>query len=488
MRATFYGFETTRKALMAAQTAIDVTNQNVSNVNTEGFTRQRVDLSAIAVNATSRFATVATNNVGMGVNIDGINQIRDAFLDIQYRKQTAETGEWETKLDIMQEIESVLDEYNVDGLGVKITDLYTQLKNFSENCDSVEYATVFRSSAQKVTEIFNQYAQGFDEIRDEYVYDAKTEIDTVNNILDKVVELNKLIKGQIAQGVQPNELLDSRNLLLDQICNMTGASIETDERNQVSIKLGDTYLLETNKGNKVTKLALDETGADLKIKTEFGDDIAVDTGSIAGYLKSLNGKGPAADTSIGEDATKGLRYFEDMLNTLANSIAKTFNDINDATGTNKLFIGGVDGTITADNIGLSKEWIENAEFITKSTVEVKEGQSAAGRNDNLLKMLDAMDTKTQISPFFNGTFEEFMTSIIGEMAVETNYLQDMYDASELNLNSITEQRESVVGVSLDEETINLIKFQKAYNAAARVMTAMDEMLDTLINATGVVGR
>lgn len=488
MRATFYGFEASRKALMAAQTAMDITNQNVTNVNTSGYTRQRVDLSSIGVTTTSRFGTSASANVGLGVNIDGITQIRDSFLDIQFRKESAENGKWEARLDVLKDVEDIIDEFDTDGLNNKLGELYKQLKSFSENCDSIEYATVFRSSAQKVTETINQYSVMLDKISEEYKYNTDTELTAVNNKLVKVAALNTLIKGQIVQGVQPNELLDSRNLILDQIANITGAEFKFDPSGQVSIKIGDTYLLDSDNNNAITNLQTTETASGFKITTTEGVDVNITSGSAKGYLEGLNGMGNFADESLGQVSIKGLKYFQMSIDSLAQSFAETLNSINDPTGTKKLFVGDEDGVINASSIKLSEDWLEDADFITKTTQPPIDGTSSTGRNDNLLRMIAAMDDKRNITSHFKGTFEEYITSIIGDLAVEVDYVTDMADASDTNLNSISEQRESVMGVNLDEETINLVKFQKAYNAAARVMTAMDQMLDTLINNTGMVGR
>jgi flagellar hook-associated protein 1 FlgK len=103
-------------------------------------------------------------------------------------------------------------------------------------------------------------------------------------------------------------------------------------------------------------------------------------------------------------------------------------------------------------------------------------------------MLQSLDSKTDVTPHFKGTFEEYVVSVISDISVQVEYLQDMKDTSESVLNTISDERESIMGVSTDEESINLVKYQKSYNAAARVMTALDEILDVLINKTGIVGR
>lgn len=483
MRATFYGFEAVRKALMASQKALDVTSQNVSNLNTEGYSRQRVEVSSLSLDTgASRFARAKGDTVGQGVEIMGISQIRDQFVDARFRKEAADLGMYSARLSVLTDIEDIFDEISTNGLSARLGDFYNNLQSFALNAETVEFASIFRSSAQKVVEIFNQYALRIDEIKEQHVFNVETDIRDVNNTLKKIANLNYHIKGEYSQGSTPNELLDERNLLLDKLSKLIGATYEFKTDGQVSVKLKDgTYLLDSAKNNMICELTLDSSGYPISVLAD-GKPVEITKGSIAGYLSGLNGKGVfAAD---GEDSTKGILYFQRSLDELAKAFAENFNSINDPSGVNRLFVGDATGNITAGSIRLSAEWMADAQFITESTVL----PSHDGRNENLMKMLESMNTKRPITPYFNGTFEEFATALIGDMSVEVQYTLDVKEASQYILNTIANQRESFMGVSLDEEAINMVKYQKSYNAAARIMTVMDEMLDTLINRTGAVGR
>lgn len=483
MRATFYGFEAVRKALMASQKALDVTSQNVSNLNTEGYARQRVDISSLSLDTgVSRFARAKGDSVGQGVEVTGVSQIRDQFIDARFRKESADLGMLSARLSVLTDIEDVFDEVGANGLSARLGDFYNQLQAFSLNAETVEFASIFRSSAQKVVEVFKQYSLRLSEIRDQHIFNAGTDVNDVNNTLKKIANLNFHIKGEYSQGCTPNELLDERNLLLDKLSRLIGASYEFKADGQVSVKLKDTYLLDSGKNNRICELTLDSSGYPVSVLVDGGKPAEIIKGSIAGYLGGLNGKGVFAPA--GEDSTKGILYFQQSLDELARAFADNFNSINDPSGTDKLFMGDPSGNITAGSIRLSQEWLDDAQFITESDVLPPQG----GRNENLLKMLESMNEKKGITPYFNGTFEEFAVTLIGDMSVEVQYTRDMKEASEYILNTISNQRESFMGVSLDEEAINMVKYQKSYNAAARIMTVMDEMLDTLINRTGAAGR
>lgn len=487
MRATFYGFEAARKALMASQVALDVTSQNISNINTEGYTRQRADFSSISSDTgATRFAQLPGNVVaGQGVNVNGISQSRDQFLDTRYRKSYSQYGQRDAKLSVMNDIESIFDETSTDGLNARLGDFYAQLESFASNSESIEYATTFRAAAKKVTEVLNQYSEELADVKDQNIYTANIDLGQVNQCIEKVAQYNDQIKGEYTRGATPNELLDMRNLMLDKLSNLTGASYELKADGQVSVKLGDRYLLDSENKNAIDKLSLDTSGYPASAVFSDGTKAEITGGTISGYLSELNGKGTFADPGDpSDDRTMGILYFQKSIDALAAKFADNFNSLNDSTGVKMLFVGDSSGEITASNICISEEWLSDSQFITRSTT----ASSGEGKNDNLLKMLASMDEQKDISASFKGTFEQYVTSLIGEMAVEVEYSKDMKDSTQAVFNTIANQRESVMGVSLDEEGINMVQHQKSYNAAARILTAMDELLETLINSTGKVGR
>lgn len=488
MRATFSGFESVRKALMASQISLDVTSQNVSNVNTEGYTRQRADVTAISAdNTSSKFANTDCSLVGQGVNITGITQTRDQFLDTRYRKSNSEYGKWGTKLSITTDIEGVLDEVSTDGLSKSLTDFYSELQNFSSNAETVEYATTFRSAAKKVVEIFNQYSNQLSDIKEEQIYDCKADVDQVNRSLERIAQLNSEIKSDLVRNVTPNELFDARNLLLDKLSNLVGINVEGHTDGQVSVKLGDVYLLDSQKDNYLNELTLN-AGEDVTITLGSGAKAGITTGALAGYLDGLNGKGVFADLSNPSDNTSnGIQFYQKSIDSLAKAFADNFNSINDSTGVKKLFVGDSAGNITAANIQISQGWLSNAQYITTSTGATSPIPTE-GKNGNLLLMLQSMDKDQSITPYFSGTFEEYSVSVMGELSTDVEYSKDMTSSAKVDLDSISNQRESIMGVSTDEESVNMVKYQKSYDAAARIMTVLDQMLDTIINNMGVVGR
>jgi flagellar hook-associated protein 1 FlgK len=245
-------------------------------------------------------------------------------------------------------------------------------------------------------------------------------------------------------------------------------TVETLSNGAVSITSGGVSLLDATSGT-VTTLTVGTSATGAAIFDGSGNEIKFSQGSVTGLLQTLNGAGIYAGT--GEEAFQGIVYYETSLDNLAAAFANTYNTLNAANG--DLFTASDgSGTFTAANISVSDDWKLNAAFLDTSGTVPSDMEAA-------------MDASTVISSDFTGTFEEYAARLLGNIGLDTSYYSDMSAAKSSILESIEDDREAISGVSIDEETVNTIVYQKAYQAAARLMTVLDEMLDTLINGMAV---
>ena len=468
MRSTFYGYEIARSAINASQAGLDVTGQNMANTKTKGYTRQTVNQSEANYNVNNnKYAPSASQAIGEGVKIDSIGQIRDDFLDIRYRNAYSEDSYNSEMLSVLSDINGVLDENNVDGLNKTLSNFYSQLQTYSGKPGQEDIAGTLRSSAQKVTSTLNQYAAQLKEANDQELYELGVGVDDLNGILSKIESVNNTIKNEKVQGNSTNELLDKRNNYIDDLSKYVNISVEKNEDGTVSIKTGSKYLVDAENDKHAT-LSLDKSGSDIKILDESGNALALTSGSLAGGIKLLNGKGSYA--AAGEENYRGIKYYQQALDDFTAKFAKTFNDLNgkDVSGNAKPLF---DGT-TASTIKVSAGWTNDATYVVKT-------------GDEALKLVDAMKVPQTISSYYTGTFAEFASSIMGEAATDKGYVSGQEDKSGLQATSIENQRESVSGVSLNDETVNMMQYQKSFEAASRIMTAIDEMLNVIINKMGV---
>ena len=474
MRATFFAFEAAKSGLTAAQAGLDVTANNMANQSTQGYSRQVVDQASTQESGVRyKFAHNNSLSYSMGVDVKGIGQVRDQFLDLRYRNANAENSSNNKTVGILTDMEYVLDETQTDGLNAMLHNFYTQLQTLSQNAGEIEFSSLTRSSAQKVAQSLNQYAAQLETIQKQEMNAIDINVKEINTLLGKIDTVNNSIQVALLQGNSVNELNDTRNLYLDNLSEYVDISVTSHTDGRISVKSGGQWLVDAS-NNIVAEVTVAGSAGNISFEAD-GNPLALQGGSLHGTLQVLNGYGSYAGAD--QSSFRGIPYYMNALDDMANSLSDTFNTLN---GSGKpLFTGN-----TASTIAISSQWLADANYITATN----DAGAEAGKNDNLLKMIEAMDAGRAISPFFSGSFDEFSISLMSDLAIDVSYHKDVAEASEAVMMSVSNQREAVMGVSVNEETVNLMKYQRAFEAASRVITAMDEALDILINRTGMVGR
>ena len=528
MKPTFLGFQTAARAMAASQAGLEVTGNNIANANTVGYTRQRVDLNSISRSGYTQKYSVAGASTGLGVEVGGISQIRDPFLDLRYRSENAESGKLDTILSGLSALENIFDETENPGLQSELSNFINQLQTLSQSPASKDLQMIVRTAAQKLTQVMNIYSQQTDQVRDQQIYGLSNIVvnNDFNAIVKNIASMNKQIREDQTYGDPSNELTDQRNVLIDNLSRIANIKVSiTPDRisedltvDRVSISLYDPdtstsiVLLDNDRYNT---LSVDSSKEDVRITISRSisdpnhpsNDVTEHFGSgvIKGYLDVINGKGSYADLSRNENTFRGTLYYKSTMDTFASNFATALNKINAIEDTvnplntvQKPLFSASDGLattpITAGNIRLSSAWLDDPSYITTT----KSSQSS-GSSDNVLKMIQAMSekhafTKAPKNPMnppvtvFEGSYNQYMTGLLSELALDKNLNQTFANTSTSVLNGIFNSRESISGVSMDEEGINLMAYQKSYNAAARFLTTLDEAVDTLINRMGIVGR
>lgn len=472
MRSTFYGLEIARKGLFMNQKALDVTGHNIANADTPGYTRQRLITQAVAPDAHGGlFASPIKGKVGGGVEVMELSQIRDQFLDIQYRNQNTSVGRWTTRNNALEYIEDIFGEASGDGLHAQLGEFFSQIQELVKDPTSEEIRTLLRQSADKVTEVIHQYAGQLQDLRNQQDYALKVSVNQVNSWAQKIAALNEQIFKFELSGEKANDLRDSRNLILDQLSEMVNIRVEENTSGQISVYIGNQTLVQHTTVNEIT---YDDSGSMIVIDPDWQSEIT--GGKLKGYLEIRDGAGLGAP---GGNTAMGIPYYMSKLDQFAQDFARAFNDTNalgtlaDGSSGGDLFQGDSSGNITALTISISDAWKNDIHAIATS------GAGEMSYNENALRFLALQSSEG---------FEETIASIISDLAVDASYTKDMKKNGEILLGALENNRQSVSGVSLDEEMTNMVRYQQAYAAAARMITAIDEAIDIIINRMGIVGR
>jgi flagellar hook-associated protein 1 FlgK len=544
MSSTFEGLYIARSGVQAARANLNVTGQNISNANTLGYTRQRVDQSAIPPSAIRMMYAASGAINGEGVMASGISQLRNPFLDSQFRTQDAKCGSSSTLLNAMSDIEDILNESTTDGLSAQFANLITQLQGLTSSGSGSATESTVKNAASLLATFFNTASSELDTVQKQqlgYLQDYAS--GQANKLMRDIASLNEQIKSANIAGTPALELLDQRNSMIDELSQYANIKVTEKDTGSASVKgqpVNDLVItlvdangnpvqakdkdgnpMKDGKGNPVpltlvsndqyvqfnvntaapdathpygeVSMTVSELSAD-STKSSYVkmDDSDFSTGEISGYLQLLNQSGDFDGTS-----TKGIGYYKQVLDEAAQKFADLMNkanSTNDAENNKPLFTS--DGTkpdgITAGNITIASAWTSGYLTTTKSTPNAGDDNSSGTDNiEYMISQLTGKDT-VQITAggkvIFSGSMQGAVDDISLKLGQDIDSLASQDNANANTLTNIDNARLELSSVDINEEAINLIQYNQSLSASARFMTTMDEVLDTIINGMGIAGR
>jgi flagellar hook-associated protein 1 len=515
MRSTFMGLETARRGMFTQQSALHTTGHNISNANTPGFSRQRINFEQ-----TEPYPSASLNRpqipgqVGTGVKAGSIQRVRESFLDVQYRGENNKLGYWETRAEAYNKLEEVLNEPSDSGLAKTMDQFWQSLQDLSVDPTNPGARSVVRQRGIAVAETFNYLHNSLSSIQ----RDLKNEISVTEKEVNSITYQISKINGQIADaephGYLPNDLYDERDRLIDQLSSLVNIKVDYTSSGGDSLKMADgqaVIKMVSDGGKELGILVSGDRNNEVTIKFD-GPEESVRTVSIGqsefkytelnstGKLKAL------VDSYSYENGGKVTGVYSDLLTELDNlayTFATRFNDVhkegmspNDIASKTKAknpFFADAENTVIqrkgfASRIELAKA-IENS----LDNIATADGSSVAGATigdaTNILKLANIINEKYDYAlDNEQANFRNYYEGVIGGMAVKSQEAVRLTQNSGSLREAVEGRRKSVSSVSLDEEMTNMIQFQHAYNASARMITLQDEMLDKIINGMGTAGR
>lgn len=519
MRSTFHGLETAKRSLMTQQTALQTTGHNVANANTAGYSRQVVNMIASKpMEAIGMMRSNAPGQLGTGVEFNSITRIREGFLDTQFRNENKTYGSWSIQLDTLQKLETIVNEPSNTGLRAVMDNFWKSWHDLSENPEDITARKLVRETAKAVTDAFNQTGRQLDELSADITENIGVKANQINTALETISSLNLQIRRIEGIGDNSNDLRDQRDLLMDELSKIINVTSQETADGGFQVSMGGTVLVADNAFTPVTVEGLQASAAagDLNGGEVFGMIVSRDQ-YVANYQQQLNtlvnglANGdikvtiPAGSVLPDNTTLDGITY-TGAARTLASDLTVTVNGLNGLhqlgytmmdppTAGGVFFVSKDGGPITAGNIQLSEDILADAGSIASSMRTAGTPEAVVKGNKNLA-MLIAQFSEMKIdyssvsagSVTTLGTVNDFFRSVVGQLGVEAEEAQRQATNSKIVVDQVDSRRQSVSGVSLDEEMTNMIKFQHAYNAAARFMTTLDETLDKIINGMGTVGR
>ena len=463
MAGLFQGLEIGKRALLTHQLNLQIIGHNIANVNTPGYTRQRVNI----VSTLPEYS--AQGILGSGVKVGSIRQIRDLFLGEQFRQENKSLGEWTYKNKILSQIESLFNEPNDTTLSNLMSDFWNSWSDLSTGVQGARSNII--SQTRKMTNGFHDMANQLNNLRDSIDRDISNFTGEINRYTAEIAGLNQQIKTQEVGGDMANDLRDQRSFLLDELSTLIDVNNLENPNGTMTVYIGAMSIVNGSDNIKITPKISNVDGQMTHNLVWENTDIVLKNAS--GQLKGLF-----------ETRDEIIPYYLDQLNTLAQTMISEVNGLhttgyglNDTTGYNLFNINRTD----AATIEIEAEILLDCSKIAAS-LEIGK------RDDNRISLQIAGLQNKMVLNKSTSTMDFFYNSLVGSLGVQVNEASSFTKNYELLINQIEFAKESVQGVSLDEEMTNMIKYQHAYDAAARVITTMDEALDTVIKGMGIVGR
>ncbi|NLK21794.1 MAG: flagellar hook-associated protein FlgK [Epulopiscium sp.] len=593
MNSSFFGINIGAQALYTARTALDVTSHNISNMGTEGYSRQ------IAKQKATMPIPLGTGKgmVGTGSEVYDIVRQRDVYLDTKFWNENKMLGEFTIKRTQLSLIEGIFNEPSDEGFNTIFNDFFSAFQEVADNPESMEARNGLKEQALTFTKFFNDAATRLKEYQKDINFEIGVRVKDINTIAQKIESLNREIFRYERHGDKANDLRDQRDLLVDRLSRIVNTEAKEIEAQTPSGEMQKQFIVSINGQTLVNHFTYNQleikvresknnpTDAENLYDIYWGGGVKFDTtsptlsGEIKGYMDirdgnnnngfkgkiesvdidtreivianaskgdmnetgeiKINGKAykyssfnydedskkvtmilemetpiePGSlenqEVQIGSDmGYKGIPHYMNRLNEFVRTFARAFNEgktrggkeipemtghaggyglngetenhffaYRNADGNIKNMTTGIDyETLTAENFTLSKD----IDDVANIAAAKEKGLKGDGR---MMQELFSIKINTEV--FNEGTPGSYMESIMGELGVNTKQAV-MIEDMQINISKIVEnQRMSVSGVDSNEEMTNLIKFNQAYNMAAKMISVMDAIYDVTINRMGV---
>lgn len=495
----FFGFFNAHRGLVATQNALNTINHNISNANTPGYSRQRVDLTAYTPYTDPNMYQLIGGQLGQGPWVQQVSRNRDHFLDAQYRESNALLGMQTSMRDTLQQIEGILAEPSTGGVNTAIQNFFDAAQELSLHPESAAVRSDFLQQAADMITVFQQQGLQLIDLRRNLVGDPAVggsmdtsqlaiSVNDVNTILANIANLNRSIVTIKASGAEPNDLYDQRDQLLDELSKFVDVEVTHFDNGQIRVEIGgqtmiqstdliDTLEVVTNPGplplpDDMPSLVRTVNGG-VVLNDGTGDEIT--SGRIKGII-DMGGNNPALST---------VRQIIGKLDTLINTIVSEINSLQQA---------GVDGygnpappdLFLQDatlNPGMTQDmfhWVVNAALISDPRLIAAGAGGGSGDGSNALDMAQLRDQTfgvlgTGFIDYFNGT--------VSKLGIDTRAYEQRSAAQNNLLGTVELRRQSIMGVNIDEEMIDMLRHQRAFEATSKTIKMFDEIIQTILNMT-----
>ncbi|MGB9825141.1 MAG: flagellar hook-associated protein FlgK, partial [Desulfofundulus sp.] len=518
MPGTFFGLEIARRGLQTQRIAMDVTGHNVANANTPGYTRQEAVIAATDPYANPTLGgRLLPGQLGTGVEATMVRRIKNEYLDVQARDSISSREYWQVQEEVFGRIEAVFPEPGASGIADILTKFFNTWHDLNNTPQDPGVKAAVAETGDELATMMREAYQQLDDISKSILEvdpsgnvtggQLKDQVDAVNEILRQIRELTGSIKRVYAQGNQPNDLLDKRDLLLDRLAEYGPVSVTllTDggrPTGEIALTFFGVDVGSADVAVELKPVIGQSSGKVEEVKLQIGSDQV----SLTNYQKNL----PKAGSLVGLEETRanvdGYTYtdqngtkttvkgYKDKLENLAGALKDTIDQAlnyghdTDPGTPNPDKIDFFTGSLAGRDFTVNPEIMKDPTLIDGTNALYVARLATVGMDGTqgfvLGKDASGNQVTVDLANLGGATFNEYFNALLADIGARSGSASDMAKSQSAVTEQVESLRQSVSGVNLDEELSRLIQYQYGYQASARVLTTIDEMLDYLINRTG----
>ncbi|MFN7906303.1 MAG: flagellar hook-associated protein FlgK [Pseudobdellovibrionaceae bacterium] len=455
-----------KRSLSNSQSALQTVAHNIANKSTEGYSRQRVELM------TNQPITSGNLQIGMGARAGVITRTNNPWLEKQIQRENTSLGFMDTQAEALGRVEQVYNEQVNKGLNQYMTDFFNGFRELSNNPESLSSRTVVRESAVSLANDFKRVTEQLNDVQNDLDGQIQTTVEEVNQMAKEVASLNEKIQMVEVQGIPSNDERDRRDMLLKKIGERIEVSWSEGKDGMVTCSAGGTGILVS--GTSVNPLKATRAGENDRMEIHYRSSDTASWFNITAQIKGgkVGGAIDIRDRVVGDL----LGHVDNMAYTLAKEVNKAHIEGFDKTGKpGVLFFdmpeqkSGAAGVLKVNTTVLN-----DVGRIAAASAPNAPGDNAIANLVSALQYREVMDNG-------KATFDDYYNTQVGQIGTIAQRAVKTQESQRNIISQLSNIRESISGVSLDEETTKMIEFQKAYDASARVIKTADEMFDTVLN-------
>jgi flagellar hook-associated protein 1 FlgK len=475
-----------KSGLFTAKKSLEVTGHNMSNVNTEGYSRQKVDQSTNIPISSGNWVQ------GTGVKIDGINRVGDEFIEKRLQSAVSTGKFYDSRSEQLNQVEAIFNEVDNDGLNQILNKFFNSFRELANQPENETIRSVVRDNAGLVVKDFRRIRETLDLQAANIDRKITTSVKDVNQILTHVADLNSKIAAIECQQGESGDLRDQRDVALKNLSEHFKIHTYSDEK-------GRFVVTAQGIGTLVTGLHIQELAVVSKNKENSSNNM---NGSVEVVLKdrpsqSITGKFQGGSlSSIIKVRNEDIKKLQDDMDNIAYQFTSSVNSIHRQGFVNRPISISPDGTpAPLDTKGLTTgldfftqpltkdgaaSFIDLSDAVKGDLSNISAALAPNAPGDNRVAIAISKLQHERITGEDSVTLEEKYLQTIGSIGLETGKAR--LDAEQSNglLAQANSIRERLTGVSIDEETANMVRFQHAYEASAKMMQAADEMFKTVL--------